>query len=58
MVAGAASTHAIPNFPGPEVSTGSALLAFLVSVLIGVVAGCYPAVRAARLQPIAALRYE
>jgi putative ABC transport system permease protein len=50
--------HAVPNFPHPEVSTASVLIAFLVSVLIGLVAGCYPAVRATRLQPFAALRYE
>lgn len=58
MAAGAALGQAFPHFPRPEVSPASVLTAFLVSVLIGLVAGCYPAVRAARLQPIAALRYE
>jgi putative ABC transport system permease protein len=46
------------NFPVPVVSMPSIVLAFSVSVGIGLFFGVYPANRAARLRPIEALRYE
>jgi putative ABC transport system permease protein len=47
-----------PDFPAPAVDPFSIVLAFTISLLIGLIAGGYPANRASRLRPIEALRYQ
>ena len=47
-----------PDFGAPQVSWVAIVVAVGVSLAIGLVAGGYPASRAARLQPVEALRFE
>jgi putative ABC transport system permease protein len=48
----------VPDFPAPAVDPFSIVLAFSISLIIGLIAGGYPAHRASRLRPIEALRYQ
>jgi len=48
----------IPGFPGAVVPWWAVALAFGFSTLVGIVFGLMPAAKAARLDPIEALRYE
>jgi len=47
-----------PKYGTPDVNPAAVAIALVVSLIIGLVAGGYPALRAARLQPVEALRYQ
>jgi putative ABC transport system permease protein len=47
-----------PDANTPVITVEAMLLAFSFSVLVGVLAGIFPGLKAARLDPIQALRYE
>jgi putative ABC transport system permease protein len=60
ILVGAVMAWGISAFAGWETvfSVNSAVLAFLISTLVGVAFGLYPARRAAMMNPVSALRFE
>jgi len=59
-VTGVALSRLVAYFAGWDtiVTATSVIVACVVSVTVGIVFGLYPAIRAARLNPVQALHYE
>lgn len=58
-VAGVFYTSKIMNsFPSQELVLMYSVLSFLFSLLLGIIAGFYPALRASRMEVVSAIRYE
>lgn len=58
LAAGRLMPYLAPKYGIPVVNPAAVIIAFTVSLLIGVIAGGYPALRAAQLRPVEALRFE
>ena len=58
IIIGGGGSFLLSKFIPSTVTFWSILIAFVVSALVGIVFGLAPAMRASRLTPVDALRYE